>query len=462
VAAQYEPTSERVARIGDALRAQLRELLVQRSALVRAPHDSDGLVFVGFPTHNWQPLDEEGRALRADLLRRHGQFSELVAALLGRSPERIREDDSRLEETVRELIEQSEGSYYSTTQSAFEDADSAIETRVAEIRDLYDPSGGIPVFVPDANAIVWNEALDTWTFADADHFVLVLTSTLLGELDDLKIQHRNERVRESAESAIRRIKEFMRRGDIRAGVPLRGSSRVRLSATEPDFGATLRWLDPASKDDRLLASALEVVREYPHSPVLLVTRDVNMQNKAIQADLPYVEPPDPAEPRRPKAPPKPDVRILRFSDGDASSTRISFRVDVQNFEPRPIITTVTATLDGEPLEDLHPKELNLLSNTLPTTVSVLVPRPDLADKVKAFNDETTLYGRTLDVVIAVEGRETTAQSWTEAVYSAEDNAARHEIQQRLWRIGRGEASDADHRADAIQQMRERRASRSEH
>jgi len=62
-------------------------------------------------------------------------------------------------------------------------------------------------------------------------------------------------------------------------------------AVEPDFNKTLPWLDSSSADDRLLASFFDVVRRFPHSPVTLVSRDINLQNKAEFATLPFVEPP---------------------------------------------------------------------------------------------------------------------------------------------------------------------------
>jgi predicted ribonuclease YlaK len=36
------------------------------------------------------------------------------------------------------------------------------------------------------------------------------------------------------------------------------------------------------------------MRQHPRTPVILVTRDINLQNKAEYAGLPFVEPPDPA------------------------------------------------------------------------------------------------------------------------------------------------------------------------
>jgi predicted ribonuclease YlaK len=56
---------------------------------------------------------------------------------------------------------------------------------------------------------------------------------------------------------------------------------------------SLPWLDAANRDDRFLASAIEIMRQHPRSAVTIVTRDINLQSKAELASIPFVEPPDP-------------------------------------------------------------------------------------------------------------------------------------------------------------------------
>ena len=122
---------------------------------------------------------------------------------------------------------------------------------------------------------------------------MILLPTVLRELDQLKVTHRNEDVPKKAEGLITRIKGYRARGSLTEGVPLRkGASTLRGVATEPDMAASLSWLDAGNDDDRLLASFLEVMRQYPHSAVILVTRDINLQNKAELARVCFAEPPD--------------------------------------------------------------------------------------------------------------------------------------------------------------------------
>jgi predicted ribonuclease YlaK len=123
-------------------------------------------------------------------------------------------------------------------------------------------------------------------------FTIVLTPTVLAELDELKANHRNEDVRTKAESLITRIKGYRNRGDLLTGAVLQKNvSQIRSVALEPNMSDSLPWLDAENKDDRFIASVIEVMRQHPHSPVVLITRDINMQNKASFASLPFDEPP---------------------------------------------------------------------------------------------------------------------------------------------------------------------------
>jgi predicted ribonuclease YlaK len=69
--------------------------------------------------------------------------------------------------------------------------------------------------------------------------------------------------------------------------------KTQALAVEPKFEETLPWLDPVNNDDRILASMIEVMRRYPRSLVALVTRDINLQNKAEFARVVFIEPPEP-------------------------------------------------------------------------------------------------------------------------------------------------------------------------
>jgi predicted ribonuclease YlaK len=60
-------------------------------------------------------------------------------------------------------------------------------------------------------------------------------------------------------------------------------------ATEPDFEKTRKWLDPNHEDDRIIASALDLQVRHPADSVILVTSDINLQNKAQAAMLTFAD-----------------------------------------------------------------------------------------------------------------------------------------------------------------------------
>lgn len=71
------------------------------------------------------------------------------------------------------------------------------------------------------------------------------------------------------------------------------------------------WLDPYSKDDRLIGSCLELQFQNTAVNVMIVTGDINLQNKAEMALLPFCEPPSLALPAKQA---KPSVRELSLED----------------------------------------------------------------------------------------------------------------------------------------------------
>lgn len=60
-------------------------------------------------------------------------------------------------------------------------------------------------------------------------------------------------------------------------------------ATEPDFSNTLNWLNNDNMDDRIIASALEIQKQRTSSLVIIVTGDINLQNKAQMANLEFID-----------------------------------------------------------------------------------------------------------------------------------------------------------------------------
>jgi hypothetical protein len=275
------------------LRELLRAFLLEHSGSLQDINEtSSSLVFVG-PHYGWGELDQEGRRLQSRLLDDHRRLAALISALLKTLPAEGMNDLERAQAELEELIDQSHLTWVKSREEAFANAERALDKQLELIAHLYDSAEGDPIYVPDTNAVAWNPDLETWRFAEARRFTLVIMATVLGELDRLKVEHRNPDFRTKAEGVINRLKSYRTRGELSRGVVLRRNvSAIKTIALEPKVEETLPWLDAAIDDDRILAAFVEVMRQHPRTPVILVTRDINLQNKAEYAGLPFVEPPD--------------------------------------------------------------------------------------------------------------------------------------------------------------------------
>lgn len=281
--------------MSDQMIGMLRTLLLEYSSLYVSEHDIGGVVFINVHgDHYYRELSELGRQTQSRLLEDYRRFSALLKVLLREQPHDVLRKLSEADRVVLDTIEQ-HSTWCRTTQEALNKAVEAVRAELDLVKNLYDSSSGTVLLVPDTNALLYTHRLDEWTLDDISSFTLVLTPAILAELDSLKIQHRNETVRTKAESVISQIKELRRRGRLTEGVTLvSGKSTVASIATEPRINDSLPWLDSANSDDRFLASVIEVMRLHPRCTVLVVTRDVNLQNKLEFARIPFLEPPEPA------------------------------------------------------------------------------------------------------------------------------------------------------------------------
>jgi hypothetical protein len=154
---------------------------------------------------------------------------------------------------------------------------------------------------------------------------------------------------------------------------------------------------------------------------------------------------------------EPELKILSLEERGGGTGAIDFGASVVNEGRRFCRAEIVATVDGHTVE-CQPPVLDLPPNEEPKTVRVLVPRPRLGELIKAFNSSATLYGRTL-TLRAGSGDHQVERQWSEHVYGPDENRERHQIQQREWRIGRGEALREDLEADAQAELLRRHEER---
>jgi hypothetical protein len=212
------------------------------------------------------------------VLAEYRKFADTLSVLLREIPDdrlaNFREDTACIIGFINR-----DASSYATPRRALDEAVQALRRQAGLMDGLYSVST-TTMLVPDTNALYWNTALETWRLPwSSEAFVVVLTPTVLKEIDLHKTDDRRSSRREKAERFARQVGEYRRRGPLLQGATLAaGISTIMAIAVEPKMSHSLPWLDPASLDDRLLASVIEVMRLNPHASVIVVTRDINLQN----------------------------------------------------------------------------------------------------------------------------------------------------------------------------------------
>lgn len=289
-----QTVADNIKEMANRIKELLEYLLLNHSSIYKWNKPNGYVTSISIDgNYAFNELDNKGRKIQSQLFEEYRRFATLIKVLIKVQPKDTIEEFSKFERILTRIIEQNI-TWCKTTQEAFEKAVEALIAQFNLINRLYDASNGEVTYIPDTNALLYNTDLEFWEIEKTTRFTMILLPTVLEELDELKINHRNEAVQKKSNKLIRKIKEYRRRGKLTTGVPLvKDLSKLQVIAIEPDMGTTLPWLDLSNNDDRILAGTIEVMRTRPHSPVILVTRDINLQNKAEFANIPFVEPPKP-------------------------------------------------------------------------------------------------------------------------------------------------------------------------
>lgn len=269
--------------------------LIARSTIQNVdPNSGDAnAVFVGFPRWGWRP-DERLVSDRTQLLADLEEWFPLFR-LLHRSalPETTRRIDDAIGLLRRWLArEVGDHSVPPTVDRAQQMTAVTFEDLRALVALANRGPGGLLV-VPDTNALIrCPDVANYGAVLGTEKFSVVLVTTVLAELDDLKDRGRSPEVRNAAGAAVRRIKGLRDRGTLHTGVPVAGKTTLRAEHREVRPRDVLDWLHPNVPDDQILAAALDLQARHPSTTVTLVTADINLQNKADVVGVPFADVPD--------------------------------------------------------------------------------------------------------------------------------------------------------------------------
>lgn len=232
-----------------------------------------------------------------DLLRRYSDWFDRFVLLLPHPTPDIERKITKADEFVRRWVARDVAFDRSIPQT-IEQAKTVAAGQLAvfdELISLASRQGdGTLRVVPDTNALLRNPAVEQYALAlGTDDYLVHVVTTVLAELDELKDRGRTPDVREKATKVIRRLKGFRDRGSLAEGVTVAGKVCLRLEHREVDASSVLAWLDPSVPDDKIIAAVLRLQSDHPAGAVVLITADINLQNKADAIGLPYLEPPGP-------------------------------------------------------------------------------------------------------------------------------------------------------------------------
>lgn len=256
------------------------------------PH-SPLIIMSAYGDHSWNALPPEAKQIQAQLLPLVDRFSELMRSLVQNLPSAAQGDTLCDLKAARDAIEQNGETWWKSRNEAVKGFSELIDQIVSRLEAYCGIQSDRVHAVADTNALLENPDIERWLFDGVTHFTVILSPSVLSELDQHKVNHRNEKVREKASTLIRKIKEYRRRGSLQDGVDIvKGRISLRSIAVEPNMSQSLSWFDASNTDDRFLATTLEVIRGDLSAATFIVTSDINMQNKAEMAGIPFREVPE--------------------------------------------------------------------------------------------------------------------------------------------------------------------------
>jgi len=279
------------------LREELEEIQQKLEELVKISpvryHDRHGgpFVIVGPPDYYFEKPIESQLRLQVDLKARYTQWYERFLLIYHEPPSEVEKKIKKAHDQISSWIELDRNH-----QITMNCEQNALESRrpfdsFFGLLDLLNDGEGV-IVIPDTNALITTpDPEDYQSVAERRDYIFMLMPTVLTELDRLSHFDRNEHLRDKAKKVISRIKGWRNQGSLTSGVTVHKTVTVTAVAKEPDMENSLGWLDREIMDDRIIASVLEIQNTHPSMAVILVTSDINLQNKAEAAKLPCAETP---------------------------------------------------------------------------------------------------------------------------------------------------------------------------
>ena len=242
-----------------------RSVELIRTVPIERLNRHSGVVFLA-PDYYWGEASDEQLNQQLQIKRDYDVWIQSFQLLFRGSADDLTRRIKEYDKEVRTWIELKANWSLTFDRDDNEEKLRAASKQLADLMAIVASADGERILVPDTNVIA-NEPDPTKYRHIAGHniYVFLLLPTVLAELDALKNAHQNPNFREKVKKAIARIKGWRTQGSLLAGVTVYKTITVRAIGTEPDIKNSLSWLDKENRDDRIIASVLEVQSDHPTS-----------------------------------------------------------------------------------------------------------------------------------------------------------------------------------------------------
>jgi hypothetical protein len=282
---KYESYIEKLIHEIDNITLIVDTMFDNSTIIYHDPNRNSSIIHIGADIYHWSKKDEKSQLKAREKFTKFLEKFELF--LTNANPSTLR-DIKDANKGILNLINQNHAP--ASTDYGKKYFKEYIDNH-KKFLNLLSESETITYVIPDTNAIVQFPDPSLYQkICDTEKFNFVIIPTVLSELDIQKNNHRNETYKRKVKSVITRLKGYRNQGDVLNGVTSNKCITIKMIATEPNFQRTLKWLDPKINDDRIIASALEIQTMNPSAYVILVTADMNLQNKAELAKLTVIDP----------------------------------------------------------------------------------------------------------------------------------------------------------------------------
>jgi len=195
------------------------ELLRGIPVLAFGKRVDDNIIFV-MPEQHWGEPSPEQRSRQMKLKKDYDALTELMNLFLRQAPSDFVQQFEVADKEFRQWLDLDSNWALSPDLDENEQSIREAGAGFEPFLSLFDVTGTSEVFVvPDTNALLATaDPVRYRGCAEQDSFTFTLLPTVLGDLDRLKIEHRNEDVREKARKIITRISGWRNQGSLIDGV----------------------------------------------------------------------------------------------------------------------------------------------------------------------------------------------------------------------------------------------------